>query len=200
MTQTLASIARIAGEARVLDQIRENSCSIAIWQREPLPDIAGHLPASVREVRFTASLNDLPATLVKAMRSGGYRGKEPWDTLRDDIIALAQHYGRILHLQDLEVRLEVVTTDACRKFHADFVTARLITTYCGQGTQWLEAEDAQAVAEGEEPRRINTLSAGDVGLFKGKLATRTPAVHRSPPISGTGERRLLLVLNPPVEG
>ena len=40
------------------------------------------------------------------------------------------------------------------------------------------------------------MSPGDAGIFKGKIATDTPAIHRSPPIAGTGEKRLLLVLNP----
>lgn len=43
------------------------------------------------------------------------------------------------------------------------------------------------------PQRLHTF---DVGLFKGKLATDRPAMHRSPPIAGTGAVRLLLVLNP----
>jgi hypothetical protein len=49
---------------------------------------------------------------------------------------------------------------------------------------------------GNEPERINTMAAGDVGLFKGRHWTEAPAIHRSPPIAETGETRLLLVLDP----
>jgi hypothetical protein len=44
---------------------------------------------------------------------------------------------------------------------------------------------------------IGQMQPGQVGLFKGRLAVAEPAVlHRSPPIAGTGQRRLLLVLDP----
>ncbi|MEO0057370.1 MAG: hypothetical protein RIT17_820, partial [Pseudomonadota bacterium] len=79
---------------------------------------------------------------------------------------------------------------------ADYVRARLITTYAGEGTDWLDAADAARVAAGQEPRQINRMATFDVGLFKGKLATDHPAIHRSPPIAGSGGARLLLVLNP----
>ena len=45
--------------------------------------------------------------------------------------------------------LEVVRTDSCRKFHADYVTARLITTYLGEGTQWLDEADADGETDAE---------------------------------------------------
>ena len=101
-----------------------------------------------------------------------------------------------MDLARIELRLEVVRTDSCRKFHADYVSARLITTYVGAGTDWLDDAEAAHLAASGEPRRINRMAAFDVGLFKGKLATERPAIHRSPPIAGTGAKRLLLVLNP----
>ena len=101
-----------------------------------------------------------------------------------------------MKLDAVSVRLAIVTSDSCRKFHADYVKARLITTYVGTGTQWIDGKDAERVARGQDPVRINTLGAGDVGLFKGKIATRYPAIHRSPPIARTGETRLMLVLDP----
>ena len=47
----------------------------------------------------------------------------------------------------------------------------------------------------ETPR---SLAPGAVGLFKGRiLAGEQAIVHRSPPIAGTGEARLLLVIDSP---
>jgi len=46
--------------------------------------------------------------------------------------------------------------------------------------------------------RQRALATGTVGLFKGRvLAGDDAIVHRSPPIVGTGEDRLLLVLDGP---
>ena len=86
------------------------------------------------------------------------------------------------------IRLEPVTTDACKQLHADYVTVRLLTTYVGRGTQWSEEAATEA---------MHSLACGDIALFKGRLLLDPPTVlHRSPPIAGTGERRLLLVIDP----
>jgi hypothetical protein len=119
-----------------------------------------------------------------------------YTALVEDAARLGELFCAAMDLAKLELRLEVVRTDSCRKFHADYVTARLITTYVGEGTDWLDENDAARVAAGETPRHINRLAPFDIGLFKGKLATERPAIHRSPPIAGTGAARLLLVLNP----
>jgi hypothetical protein len=47
---------------------------------------------------------------------------------------------------------------------------------------------------------VRQLLAGEVALFKGRLLTDSPIIHRSPPIAGTGQRRLVLVINPAQEG
>ena len=87
----------------------------------------------------------------------------------------------------MAVRLDVVDTDACRRFHADYVPLRLLCTYVGPGTQWHRCDRAD---------RVEQLAAGEVAIFKGRDALDPPVLlHRSPPISRTGERRLLLVLD-----
>jgi len=96
------------------------------------------------------------------------------------------------------IRLEVIETNACRKFHADHVTARLICSYAGPGTQWIDDRDAMALAGGADPATLTVrqVATGDVALFKGHDRSETPIVHRSPPIAGTGTRRLVLVIDP----
>jgi hypothetical protein len=181
----------------VLHAIGENHCNLAIWQRAPFADFGPLLEGTPQDLRFTCDVAGLPALLTKELKQGGYGGSAALHhALVEDAVRLAELFCTAMDLAKLELRLEVVRTDSCRKFHADYVTARLITTYVGEGTDWLDEEDAARVAAGETPRCINRLSAFDVGLFKGKLATERPAIHRSPPIAGTGAARLLLVLNP----
>lgn len=181
----------------ILSRILHSACNLAIWQRAPLPGIEAILVASSKEIRFLATLVELPARLDEAMDVAGFPQAAPRGEFMADVAALATRYAALCKLAQVEVRLEIVTGDACRKWHADYVTARLITTYHGRGTQWIDAADAARVKQGEEPLAIHALGAGDVGIFKGRLATDSPAIHRSPPISGSGEKRLLLVLNPP---
>jgi hypothetical protein len=181
-----------------LASIREEDCSLAIWQRPPFADFTPLTAGTPQDLRFVSDLASLRGTLANQLRQAGFGGGGALhEALIADAARLAELFCAAMDLARFELRLEVVRTDSCRRFHADYVTARLITTYVGEGTQWLDKADAERLAAGQEPQRINSLAPFDVGLFKGKLATERPAIHRSPPIAGTpGGARLLLVLNP----
>jgi hypothetical protein len=188
---------RIGTQPDALHAIRDPDCNLAIWQRAPLADFSPLVTGTPNDIRFVSDVAGLPGRLAQELRQNGY-APEPalHHALIEDAANLASVFCAAMQLATVELRLEVVRTDSCRKFHADYVTARLITTYVGEGTDWLDQADAERVAAGQGPQHINRLSAFHVGLFKGKLATATPAIHRSPPIAGTGSARLLLVLNP----
>lgn len=178
-----------------LEAIARGDINLAIWERDPPQDFAPLLDRQPEDVRFAAPLAQIETQSLRKLEKAGFPDIPQGAALARDIAELAELYAGLFQLRDVEVRIETVTTDSCRKFHADYVQARLITTYVGRGTDWLDNDDAARVRQGEEPRRIHSLTAGDVGLFKGKLGTPTPAIHRSPPIAGTGETRLLVVLN-----
>lgn len=197
MQTLLTRTARWSDKPDVLETIREADCNLAIWERAPFADFAALTQGAPKDLRFTCDTAALPALFEQGLAQNGYSGSP---ALRAALIAdatmLAERFCAAMDLATFELRLEVVRTDSCRKFHADYVTARLITTYVGEGTDWLDEADAGRVAAGETPNRIHRLAPFDVGIFKGKLATDHPAIHRSPPIEGTGAARLLLVLNP----
>lgn len=93
----------------------------------------------------------------------------------------------------LRFRLDIISTNACRKFHVDAIRARLICTYRGTGTQLGHARP------GTEPGQVMTVATGAPLLLRGSLWPADPAaglLHRSPPIEGSGETRLVLVLDP----
>ena len=90
-------------------------------------------------------------------------------------------------------------SDGSGTFHADYVSLRLILTYAGPGTQWLDQGDAARLHDGAaiETLCVRAIPTGDVALFKGrKWARDAPIIHRSPPIADTGQRRLVLVIDP----
>ena len=198
MHTTLNRTSRSVGRPEGLSAIRDHDCNLAIWSRAPFAGFGPMVAGTPQDLRFTASPQSLPAMLGTGLGTSGFGGDPALHAaLVDDVAALARHFCDALELANCELRLEVVRTDSCRKFHADYVTARLITTYVGAGTDWLDEADAARVAAGESPRAIHRLAPFEVGLFKGKLATETPVIHRSPPIAETaGGARLLLVLNP----
>ena len=197
MATLLSRLSRCADTPDVLGAIREADCSLAIWERAAFADFAALTDGSPHDLRFTCDVAALPMLLKQGLAQNGYGGDAALHAaLIADAAMLAERFCAAMELATFELRLEVVRTDSCRKFHADYVTARLITTYVGEGTDWLDEADAARVAAGHAPERIHRLAPFDVGLFKGKLATDHPAIHRSPPIEGTGAARLLLVLNP----
>lgn len=175
-----------------LQHIHEADCNLAIWQR----DLEFAVADWPKEIRLTVKMGQLHQDLSNALISSDSPASPMLGALLEDVVHLAEKFARIAKVDRLNLRLAVVESDSCRKFHADWVTMRLITTYAGIGTQWLDDEDAKRVSREEEATNIYTLATGDVGIFKGRLATDRPAIHRSPPIAGTGVRRLLLVLDP----
>ncbi len=196
MSTTTLSSAAVSSSPEVLGEIRDPDCNIAVWQREACSQYDTLVRAPAEDIRFQSPLSLLRPSLDQQLEGCAFAAPSAKHAFIEDVAGLATRYCEILKLRELEVRLEFVSTNSCRKWHADYVQARLITTLVGPGTQWLTNDDAQRVRGGADPLRINSMSPGDVGIFKGKMATDTPAVHRSPPIEGTGETRLLLVLNP----
>lgn len=190
------SVAVIADKAEVLAAICEQDVSIAVWERDPLSGLSKLKLDGIADVRFTTAVEELPDALNNALDDAGYERCITHDVLHGDILLLANHFAKIMETEFVEIRLEHVTTNACKRFHTDYVTARLITTYLGQGTQWLDGDDAADCGCGDL-HNIQQMQAGDIALFKGRLWSQdTPAIHRSPPIEGTGEERLMLVINP----
>jgi len=132
--------------------------------------------------------------------------------LEEDIARLAEDYGAMLGRRHLHAELAVVAHDACRKFHTDNVTVRLLCTYSGPGTQWVRNEDVVRTNLGridvelEEANRsvlrradaVQHCGAGDVLLLKGEAFAGNRgfgAVHRSPPIVARSLRRLVFKID-----
>jgi len=115
------------------------------------------------------------------------------DALRFDMLLLAQRFAALMKVDALRMRLETIDSNACRKVHADYTDVRLICTYAGEGTDY--------PPDPERPDHLLRMDAGWIGLFKGRTfhPDHLPALHRSPPIAGTGARRLLLVIDTPLK-
>lgn len=196
-----ANPALITRCSTALRRISEPGLALLLWDR-PLPPSVGAEIARLRldevdDILCTAPPDGLKQVLHTAMDNAGYAD---CSALRSDILFLARQQAAITGAATLRVRLEVITTNACRKWHADYVTLRCITTYAGEATQWMEATSPEQADMPHGPV-IHQMDAGAVGLFKGRLWQEDPTIlHRSPPIAGTGakmvEPRLVLVIDP----
>ena len=185
--------------AETLPDILKVSVNLAVRHRDRREIVvAGPWLSQVDDIADVFETSTLPASLGPRLVEAGYTEADA-AALTADIVDLAATFTDIMDTDRVAIRLEVVETDACRRFHADYVTARLICTYVGPGTQWLDTRDAAALAAGADPQTltIRQIGTGDVAIFKGRLwSPDAPAVHRSPPIAGTGARRLMLVMDP----
>lgn len=120
--------------------------------------------------------------------------------VKEDIISQIERFVRIRAAPSIEVRLEVIQDNACTKFHADNVSARLLTTYRGPATEWLDpAVEFEACCPAHAPETaVRRLSRFAVAIIKGRKAGSRSGplvLHRSPPIEGSGQTRLLLCVN-----
>lgn len=186
-------------DAGILGEIAGDGIDLALWQRSLEPELVREIAAldldAADNLLLTCDVADAAARLRDVLPDSGY---PECPLLRTDIAALAARHALLLGDLRVRIRLEVVETDACRKFHADFVTARTITTYRGRGTQWKRSAETD-----DQP--VEELRPGTVGLFKGRLFGNPPLqhqpsiLHRSPPIADSGESRLVLVIDS-VEG
>ena len=181
--------------ARTIDAlaaILDPEVNLAIWERPSVVPV-GSLNG-FGTIQLTTSVERAHAALTDAFTQ---QPQAAWHAdIAADIAALAASFAAIMALSHVVIRLERVVGDACKRWHADYVPVRLISTYCGSGTQWIERSIDRA--GGSPVERPRSLTPGAVGLFKGRiLAGEQAIVHRSPPIAGTGEARLLLVIDSP---
>ena len=173
-----------------------------IWQRalpSSLRDWIGQIEAStLPEIRILVEPGDLRPALEPLLDGCGLAASDMRELLVEDIGELVRAFAGITRSDSVDVRLERVDHDACWKFHRDAVEARLVTTYRGPTTEWVQMAHAEHALQ--EQKRftgpLERLGEHDVALFKGSSAGPNDGiVHRSPPIAGTGRTRLFLCLN-----
>ncbi|MEO1285826.1 MAG: DUF1826 domain-containing protein [Pseudomonadota bacterium] len=180
-----------------LKVIHKPGCAAAIWQRTPLPEFQHWIdnvdPAHLPKTRMIVAPDKVRDALQKTALMCGTPNCPECGMLVDDISALTMIFADVMKADYIRLRLDAINTNACAKFHIDAVTARMVCTYRGTGTQYGISPD------GTEPSRIFTVPSCAPIILRGMAWPEGPKsglLHRSPPIEGTHETRLLLVLDP----
>ena len=188
---------RVVSNRDDLAVIHDKDCGAALWQRQLAPSFQAWLeslsPEQLPKTRVILRPERIADALEQVCDIASMPNCEQRAGLVADAARLAAQFVAITSAPYLRLRLDVVTTNACRKFHIDAVTARLLCTYLGTGTQIGVSHD------GAEPAQIYTVPTGSPLILRGTLWSEdvnAGLVHRSPPIEGTGEHRLVLVLDP----
>jgi hypothetical protein len=179
--------------------------NLAVWERQLPTHIelfaqcalaTGHPLAESRVIDIE---EDQPLQLTDLAK--GFADIEGYTGFVADVAWLVQAYGCLTGATRVGLRLRTLSRAMCPRYHVDWVSLRLITTYAGVASQWLE-EDAMPRARlgdpAAEPEQApRQLKAGDVALFKGERWEGNEGrgiIHRSPPVA-TGEARLIMTLD-----
>ena len=200
----------VGDEPAVLADIYNEKTNLAIWQRQlhdSLKQIVEDFTAS-RQQPYIAAIctpSDTLAVMRKAL------GSSRFDALADDVSELVDMFCCLFDLKQAGLRLTVLRDTMCPKFHVDHVPCRLVTTYCGIGTQWLphhlvHREKLGIGSAGKTDQEsglyasandIQQMACAEVALLKGEGwqgNQNAGLVHRSPGIPAA-ESRLLFTLD-----
>lgn len=192
----------------VLHRITQPGNDLVVWQRSnamPWTAWLNALPLDALPVgRVELQTAEALAVLHETCNASG----TPMGPMRDlftcDMADLIGRFAAITGTDTVALRMDVVTGNACRRWHRDCLPLRMICTYRGPGTLWVPPARAPLAlnhADDELASQASQLQAGDVALFKGcgwaGQSHDAGTVHRSPRMEGTGLMRLVLVLDLP---
>ena len=211
ITDVISRQSSAAKDPNVFTDIYREDTNIVVWQR----DVSSELNIAVNHFlknhsKKTAILAVTPESTSKVL-CDTFGESNMMTALSDDITLLVDMFCCLFDLECAGLRLTVLDRAMCPRFHVDRIPCRLVTTYQGIATEWLNHNviDRSKLGAGNGGKSdeesglfksvedINRLSEGDVALLKGENWDDTQGaglVHRSPAVT-TGECRLLLTLD-----
>jgi hypothetical protein len=206
-TRNLSTLRRADAEVVAGERLTQGEVNLVSWHRELPSGLDAQLVEWAK--RFPAKFDEIvcmPNNDLSAATRGLAEPARAWLTM--DIAILIARLAHLADARRLRVSLGAVRTDQCRKFHVDYVRYRLVTTYVGPGTEWVPDEAVRREALDHPPdcpcdankeivrdsSAIRHAVPGEVIVMKGALHPgHRGAVHRSPPIEGTGRVRVVLI-------
>lgn len=205
------SVPQSASSQHLNDLLRifEPAVQLAIWRRPADSLIASYLDASLADLGSGRRQQLKPGEIPDLSRLPAADGRE---ALAADIALLAEILGELLDAPTIGFRLEVVGQAMCPRLHVDRVGIRLLCTYRGPGTEWVEDASVDrrflGAASGGQPdetsglllagHRIESIPPFAVALLKGSLWQGNDGrgiVHRSPAVAADEAPRVLLAMD-----
>lgn len=191
----------IGNEPHVLENIIQKDISISVYNREidaMHSEIQDLLNTNI-DFRSSGTTEEIITELVQLENFSNSNGQ-----LIEDIKSQLSQFEQISGSSSFRLFLGTVNTNMCRKFHTDINDLRMLCTYSGPGTLWLTEDNINRNAlnnKGDEndmvidESKVRQAEEGTILILKGAIFPQEntkAAVHRSPTIEETGERRLLL--------
>lgn len=191
----------------VLENILTPGVNLSLWQRPPQAAISQELSvleaAHFPDQRQLTTLAGFDEDISEVFRD---QGLDPaaFEHFRADLKLLAQYFFQLSGDHSVKFRLVTTDGDNCRRFHVDTRYLRLLCTFRGPGSEWLHNAQVnrealqngapnEAIIRSGKPSFMETFW---VGIMKGEPHREgNGLVHRSPPIAGSGQTRVLFCLD-----
>ena len=174
----------VRSRAELLDRLSSAAADIIIMPQELSLDIADLMrDAAVHEKRMTVGLRHVGAQISAGLEEASMLHAG----LSDDMVHTAELFAKLFGQQQMELRWEVTEHQSCPKFHCDNVYVRLLVTYFGPTTEFIDQN---------EPGVIYRAPLNALVFLKGhKHPTYQDRIlHRSPEFA-TGDKRLCMIVN-----
>jgi len=114
----------------------------------------------------------------------------------DDIANNLHLFQKKTQSKLFRLSLKTICSDMCTKFHSDFNTLRLLCTYAGPSTLWLQPSHNKKIKNTTENYTVKEVGTGSIAILKGeKYPNSIPVLHRSPSIEKENKTRLLLKID-----
>ena len=189
------------------DKILQQDVNLFCWERNLDPKLEKFLIQVLNEspdpIQIDVDQINLNRQITQAKSQWDFESLANNDLFWKDISMIVNDFLSFSEIRSGTMHLRIVDNDACTRFHTDGYPLRLFTTYYGKGTEWLpeDAVDRNELRKRKgkivkDKSRVQTLGTGHIGILKGELPDRNKIakgiVHRSPEISHSGEKRIIL--------
>lgn len=194
-----------------LTRIFDLDIQIVHWQRQDNSAITTYLQRVLASNLFGSGFR----TVVRVGEGLGpnllpdFHGRT---AMVEDIFLISDIYSELLGCDEIALRLEVLGGAMCPRFHVDRTGMRLVCTYRGPGTEWIDDRriDRSKLGIGsmglpdsasglfDSRTTVEAAASFDVVLFKGSLWQGNAgrgAIHRSPTVAPESGPRILLVMD-----
>ncbi len=199
-------VAVFGSTLRTLSEIYRHDVNLAVLERELPARVANYAESlCMQQGRISCvrmlSLREIVPALSEHLPS--HADVEPFI---QDLEEVASMLGCLFGTDTLGLRLQSVEHAPCPRFHTDKLACRLLLTYRGPGTQWLDEDNLDRqwlgpIRAGDDgmrmcvdARRINEIACGSIALCKGEGWEGNEGrglVHRSPPPLADSKRLVL---------
>ncbi|GAB1856508.1 hypothetical protein MHTCC0001_13430 [Flavobacteriaceae bacterium MHTCC 0001] len=184
----------------ILKNIHQNDVNITVYNRNTstLTNEVNKLLKQDIKLKLSGNVKSIINEIAKALNPDEY------PMLLQDIEQLLCLFKNITNAGSFRLLLATINTNMCKRFHSDNNDLRMLCTYSGPGTLWLTEDNINRQALNTfknntsiviDEHKIQQAKTGAVVTLKGAKypkAKTKGAVHRSPTIEASKEKRVLL--------